>query len=299
MPSKDPYPEYSEQEIRFLIKKKIFAFRWNRVKRYEATGRAYRLSTDLPQQELQNFRSSHLAAMDESKVIPPKGRPVWGKLLLFVEFSAVLGLIFAVLVGFTSFRGLNRDVANTFTMPSLTPTPLVRAVVLPSGHVPPTLSGETSPNEAEIPAHLRPIAQAYSFIPTPTPGVEQGIRIQIPAIDVDAPIVQGDGWEQLKKGVGQHIGTANPGQIGNMVLTGHNDVFGEVFRYLDRLKPGDEITIFTARRSYVYTITEWFLVDPSQVEVMAPSPSPTITLISCYPYMINTQRIIVKGILSS
>ena len=70
--------------------------------------------------------------------------------------------------------------------------------------------------------------------------MEQAIRIQIPAIQVDAPVVQGDNWEQLKKGVGQQIGTPDPGSKGNIVLSGHNDVYGEVFRYLDRLTPGDQ-----------------------------------------------------------
>ncbi len=40
------------------------------------------------------------------------------------------------------------------------------------------------------------------------------MRIEIPALKVDAPVVQGDGWEQLKKGVAQHIGSANPGEGG-------------------------------------------------------------------------------------
>ena len=54
----------------------------------------------------------------------------------------------------------------------------------------------------------------------------------IPSINVDVNVVEGDDWEQLKKGVAQHIGTADPGQAGNMVLSAHNDIFGELFRYL-------------------------------------------------------------------
>ena len=80
-----------------------------------------------------------------------------------------------------------------------------------------------------------------------------------------------------------------------MVLSGHNDVFGEVFRYLDRLKPGDEITVYTQQRAYTYTVSGWELVKPTQVDVMDPTPNATITLISCYPYLIDTERIIVKG----
>jgi len=116
-------------------------------------------------------------------------------------------------------------------------------------------------------------------------------------INVDAPIVQGDGWEQLKKGIGQHAGTPNPGENGNIVLSGHNDIFGEIFRDLDRLEPGDAVILFTSRRTYTYTIQQTRIVEPGQVEVMAPSREPTLTLISCYPYMVDKQRIAVTAML--
>ena len=171
------------------------------------------------------------------------------------------------------------------------------AVVLPSGHTPPNAPGGTRPNEAEIPEHLRPLVQSLAEIAIPTPGPEQAIRIQIPALAIDAPIVQGDGWEQLKKGVGQHIGSVNPGQPGNLILTAHNDVFGEIFRYLDRLKRGDQIIVYTNQRSYTYTVSASLIVEPTQVEVLASTSDETITLISCYPYLVDNQRIIIQGVL--
>jgi len=123
--------------------------------------------------------------------------------------------------------------------------------------------------------------QSLAYLPIATPGPKQAIRIQIPAIQVDAPVVQGVGWDQLKKGVGQYIGSANPGQTGNLVLSGHNDVYGEVFRRLDELEPGDTIIIFTINRQYVYIVSGRQIVEP------------TLTLISCYPYLIDNKRIVV------
>ena len=84
----------------------------------------------------------------------------------------------------------------------------------------------------EIPAHLRDLVGAITPLPMPTPGPEQGIRIQIPAIGVDAPVVEGDDWEALKQGAGHHIGSANPGESGNCVISAHNDIFGEIFQTL-------------------------------------------------------------------
>jgi sortase A len=123
------------------------------------------------------------------------------------------------------------------------------------------------------------------------------VRIQIPALGVDAPIVQGDGWEQLKKGVAQHIGSANPGESNNIVLTAHNDVFGEIFRDLDQLTTGDQVIIYTNQRSYTYNVTDSKIVEPTQVEVMAPTSQAIATLISCYPYLVDNKRIVVRAIL--
>jgi sortase A len=169
-------------------------------------------------------------------------------------------------------------------------------VVLPSGHTPPGDGEVSRPNDAEIPEHLRPQMQAYTAaIILPTPGPEQALGIRIEAIGVNAPIVLGDDWEALKRGVGQHIGTADPGQRGNLVLTGHNDIYGEVFRELDQLQPGDEVVVFTAHTSYTYVIVETIFVAPTEVEVLEPTSNATLTLISCYPYRIDSQRIVVIG----
>jgi len=170
-------------------------------------------------------------------------------------------------------------------------------VVLPSGHTPPDAPGGVQPNTAEIPEHLRPLVQNLASLPVPTASPQQAVRLQVPAIKVDHPVVQGDGWEQLKKGIGQHIGTPNPGQKGNIVLSAHNDVFGQIFQDLDRLKPGDSVILFTNQRTYTYLVRQTQIVEPTQVEVMAPTSEAVVTLISCYPYRVDNKRIVVTAAL--
>ena len=81
-----------------------------------------------------------------------------------------------------------------------------------------------------------------------------------------------------------------------MVLSAHNDVFGEIFRDLDRLQPGDAIILHTSnQRVFTYLVTSTEVVEHTDVEVMAPSSQAEVTLISCYPYMVDNKRIIVKG----
>ena len=218
------------------------------------------------------------------------------RFLLLVEVGAVVGLILIVIsVQQTRIDTNQAVVAAQPTLPTPEPTPLISAIVLPSGHRPPIAPGGAAPNFDEIPAHLRAYAQSITPQPIPTPGPGQPTRIQIPAINVDAQIVAGDTWEQLKKGVGQHVGSANPGERGNLVLSAHNDVFGEIFRYLDQLKPGDEVIIYSGPQRYRYVISGARVVAPTQTDVMAATNEPSLTLISCYPYLVDNQRIVVAG----
>lgn len=217
------------------------------------------------------------------------------RVLVGIEVLAVIGLVYIFFSIFTLLRDLNQGAIASLTLPTLTPTAIIQAVVLPSGHTPPTDPGGVRFNQSEIPEHLRAHVQAMASLPLPTPSPEQAIRIRIPAISVDAPIVMGDGEEQLKKGVGQYIYSPNPGQNGNLVLSAHNDVFGEIFRDLDKLEPGDEVIVYTNQRAYTYIVQQQQVVGPLQVEVMAPTADPVVTLISCYPYMVNTHRIVISA----
>jgi sortase A len=84
-----------------------------------------------------------------------------------------------------------------------------------------------------------------------------------------------------------------------VVLSAHNDIFGEIFRELDRLKKGDQMILYTYQHTYTYVVTSNDIVEPTQVEVMDPSSSSTVTLISCYPYMVDNKRIVVTARLQS
>ncbi len=285
------------EEIRYLILEKSRASRMNRLERFRRTGQVMPVISDPKIGEASGNGSS-------SEPIKTRNRKGFHRtwldgLLLIMEFLAVVGLIAVVVIGLSTLSTLNQNVAYALQQPTLEPTPIVREVVLPEGHTPPNSPGGARPNEAEIPVNLRPLLQSMANIPIPTPGSRQAIRIQIPAINVDAPVVQGDSWEQLKKGVAQHIGTSNPGENGNIVLSGHNDVFGQVFRDLDRLNAGDTIILFTNWRKYIYVIIGSQMVTPTAVEVMAPTPDPTVTLISCHPYLVDIHRIVVSAVLES
>jgi sortase A len=299
MPRQRSIEDYSTEELRQLLTERRRAERDARLEAFRKTGRVIRV---------ENIPIENRAGQKDERE-PEGGTPTnqtrrartkrhgnMDRLLLAVEIIAILGLVFIILNSFSILQNLNKEFASALE-PEVTATALITAVVLPSGHTAPIAGVEVRPNEAEIPEHLRPLMQSYADLPIPTPGAQQARQIQIPAIGVNAPVVLGDGWEQLKKGIGQHLGTANPGEMGNLVVSAHNDIFGELFKDLDRLKPGDEIIVMTQDRSYTYVITGTQIVEPTRVDLMAPTPEKTITLISCYPYRIDTERIVVTAIL--
>ena len=292
MPRRKAPEEMSVEELRRLLIEKRRGARRERLEHFKRTGRVVDVAPDALADSAPVVDTLEDTS-DQPLVPASKRRRVMDRALLVVEILAVMGLVGVLISGVGILRDLNAEVASALIQETLTPTPLVMAVVLPSGHTPPDAQGNTRPNLDEIPAHLQPMVQSLANIPAPTAAPDQAIRIQIPAITIDAPVVQGDGWEQLKKGVGQNVGSANPGQTGNVVLSAHNDVYGELFRYLDKLAPGDQVILYTQQRQYVYVVDRTALVEPTAVEVMASTGSPTVTLISCYPYLVDKQRIVV------
>ncbi len=309
MPRRKAPEDLSVEELRRLLIEKRRGVRRERLEHFRRTGRVIDVAPPLPVQWTESpVPAAVVDTIDETaapnetgsasetgagRVSAARRRGFVDRALLMVEVLAVVGLVGILLAVFGLLRNLNREVAAALNPETPTPTPLVMAVVLPSGHMPPDAQGNTRPNEAEIPEHLRPLVQSLANMPPPTPAPDQAVRLQIPRLKLDAPVVQGDGWEQLKKGVGQHIGSANPGQNGNVVLTAHNDVYGELFRDLDQLQPGDNIIVYTQQRQFVYVVERTAIVEPTAVEVMASTGSPTVTLISCYPYLVDSQRIVV------
>jgi len=228
-------------------------------------------------------------------------------LLFLVEVAAVIGLVAIIVLAVGNLQALNLEFAQSIRQQQpqsqdAQPATNVSAAVaqtaqeLPGSSFPSAQDGElpgsSSPPEA-LPASLGVSVQKAPALPPPTPGAESPTRLVIPAIDVDWPIVPGDGWEELKRGVGHHIGSANPGERGNLVLSGHNDVFGEVFKDLEALKNGDKVQVYVGGRLFTYEVRAKRIVSPNELAVLQPSREPIVTLITCHPYRVDTHRLVV------
>jgi sortase A len=108
-------------------------------------------------------------------------------------------------------------------------------------------------------------------------------------------------------GAGHYPGTQMPGQVGNFAIAGHRDGWGSPFININELQPGDPIYIETQDGWYTYTFRDLEYVTPEGVGVIDPVPqnggaTPTdrlITLTSCNPLYIASERMAAYGVLDS
>jgi sortase A len=223
------------------------------------------------------------------------------RLLLLIEVGAVLGLLAIIVGSLGSLQALNEEVVQaqrSFQSPVSARATEAPNGVLPGSSLPPAdanlseLPGSSSPPE-ELPAALGVNVQSSPSLPPPTPGPNSPTRILISKVAIDWPIVEGDSWEELKGAVGHHVRSANPGERGNMVLSGHDDVFGEVFKDLDQLENGDLVQVFAGGHAFRYEVRAKRVVPPSELSVLDPTREPVVTLITCTPYRVDSMRLVV------
>jgi sortase A len=122
-------------------------------------------------------------------------------------------------------------------------------------------------------------------------------ELDIPAMDLDGKIVvEGVTPSNLQDGPGHFPETPLPGQLGNAAIAGHRTTHGQPFRHIDRLEPGDDITVTTLAGTYVYVVTGQVIVGPNDYDAVIPTTDPTkatLTLTSCHPVHSSAKRIAV------
>jgi sortase A len=142
------------------------------------------------------------------------------------------------------------------------------------------------------------LISAATQVPSPGDGTVVA-EIQIPAIGVDQYAVEGTTESDLSKGPGHYIGTALPGQAGNVAIAGHRTTHGAPFNGLGRLVPRDRIiltTTFGQSLTYVVSGTPQ-VVSPGDVGVLNYFGDNRITLTTCNPEFSSSQRLVVVGML--
>lgn len=188
-----------------------------------------------------------------------------------------------------------------------------------------TAAAETGPARMAMAPHLGPAVQGVlpashesqpvTNEPTVSPGRPLPDRLVMPALDMDIPVEEigwslragANGsvynqWDEADYAAGWHKNSAIPGERGNVVLSGHNNIMGAVFRELDQLSRGDIATLYVDGVPYDYAVDRILIVPettatPEQrrenAKWIQPTTNEQLTLVSCWPRDNNTHRIIV------
>jgi len=109
-------------------------------------------------------------------------------------------------------------------------------------------------------------------------------------------VLEGSDAGTLRLGVGRVRNSSLPGEPGNVVLAGHRDTF---FRSLREIRKGDQLSLRTPEGTFPYTVDWTTVVNPKDTSVIMPTPSPALTLVTCYPFSYvgsAPQRFIVRAL---
>ncbi len=176
-----------------------------------------------------------------------------------------------------------------------------------------------SPTPTTAAASPIPLTPSPTATPTPTavpPAAEPPTRVVAPAIDLDTKVVpmswdlvdhngtMVSEWVVPENAAGWHVNSALPGHVGNVVLSGHHNIEGKVFRYVVDLEPGDEIGLYVGDTKYEYTVSEKYILKEAGMPLkvrrknaqwIMPTSDERLTLVTCWPYEWpgNTHRVIV------
>lgn len=142
--------------------------------------------------------------------------------------------------------------------------------------------------------------------------IPQDPRLVIPKINVDVPVVfvqstnNKDILDSLKNGVAHYAGTALPGRIGNMFITGHSSYYwwrggsyNHIFALLEQMKPSDLIYVYYQGGEYIYRVNGSKVVAPTATEILKQTSLPTLSLMTCVPIGTNLRRLVVTADLIS
>ena len=97
-----------------------------------------------------------------------------------------------------------------------------------------------------------------------------------------------------------HYALSSPIGSGNAVLYGHDDIEGSIFARLKDLQAGDEVDVQTAGGPPVpYHVTGRSIVAPTAVQILRPTNDVRLTLFTCWPNWVDTQRVVVTAVPSA
>jgi len=187
----------------------------------------------------------------------------------------------------------NRQIVAGLPPPAPTATPVANSSMDVSATPEPQLTPTPVPEQKKMPA---PTHLTISSIKVDSDIVTVGVS----PIDIDGQ--QAYIWDVAPYAVGHHFSSANPGEGENVVLSGHDDWQGEVFKNLWKAKQGDQIVLKAGDKDWRYHVDQ--ILDFPEVgqpldkrlenaAFIGTTGDERLTLVTCYPYGVDSDRIII------
>lgn len=227
--------------------------------------------------------------------------------LEWIATSALIFTVFFVIINYSSYAGVLEIKINKW---------------LGTFQTNPYIDKISKTEQKPVAQELLPLEEEKQKRTLQVPNLDLEIappdeRIIIRSINKNIPVVQistenlikrdwgaleNDIQDALRDGVVHFPGTANPGDEGNVVITGHSSYFPwdpgrfkDVFADLHYVHEGDTVIVYHNQKKYEYVIYEITKVNPDQIEVLTQEGENRLTLITCTPIGTNWRRLIVKA----
>lgn len=232
------------------------------------------------------------------------GVRIWN-FMEWIAMSALIFLLFFFIINFQSYSELLKlkvsKLTGTFKL-----DPYINEII--------------SPDNDPVDQDLLPLDKNTVAVKQQIPALDLGIappddRVIIPRINKNVPVVgvstenlirkdwgalEKDIQQALRDGVVHYPGTSQPGQRGNVVITGHSSYFPwdpgrfkDVFALLHDVVVGDEILVYHDQKAFKYLVSEKKVVMPDEINVLTQQGDEKLTLITCTPVGTNLKRLII------
>lgn len=201
--------------------------------------------------------------------------------------------------------------------PALLPEPGTTLEGAPEVAIPSEIAAAPAKSASDADPLLVTRRELAEILAPPPPATSPPTRIMAPSIGLDAEIFS-VGWAAVTSGTstvvrwevangaaGWHQNSVLPGNEGNVVLSGHHNIRGEVFRYLIDLEEGDEIRLLAGDEVYRYKVATKVILQergmPLEVRLqnarwIAATDHERLTLVTCWPYSTNSHRLILVAL---
>ena len=228
----------------------------------------------------------------------------------FIRFAVVTGMIFAIsffALNFQAYRSILSDVISSDAY--VEAQEVLEASSSSTVNIDPDLLLPVVEGEKET-------QKSYAWLDFPVVPTDNRLVIprlgkSVPLVDMSSENIQGENWAELEKqiqsglqqGVVHYPGTAKPGQVGNVFITGHSSYypwapgqFKDVFAVLGQLEIGDVYYVYYDQQKYTYKVREKFEVNPDNVNVLQqPHDKKVSTLMTCTPVGTTLRRLIIRA----